>query len=159
VVTSFDTLAGNNELASEVAFTAIVIIFQALMKLPKLPDYIFEASRNIFLGIGCHDVLEHDSSPFGEIKQMFFRSIKVFLYFCDHLLEYEFLSFDVFEIKTSSLVFKHRFIAVMVVGLGEFHNKAVADEDFQLCIQYVIQFATELVLLFEVNFPEILEFL
>jgi hypothetical protein len=90
---------------------------------------------------------------------MFFKSMKVFLYFCDHLLECEFLSFDIFEIKTSNLVFKHRFIAIVIIGLGEFHNKAVANEDFQLCIQYVIQFATELVLLPEVNLSEILEFL
>jgi hypothetical protein len=138
VVTSFDILAGSNELASEAAFIAVVVIFQALMKLSKLFDYIFEAPRNIFLGIGCYNVLKHNNSPFGEIKQVFFRSMEVFLYLCDHLLKYEFLSFDVFEIKISSLVFKHRFIIVIIFGLDKFYNKVVADEDFQLCIQYVI---------------------
>jgi hypothetical protein len=134
VVISFDILAGSNKLASEAAFIAIVIIFQALIKLPKLFDYILEASRNIFFGIGCYNVFKHDNSPFGKIKQIFFRNMEVFFCFCDHLLECEFLFFDVFEIKISSLILKHHFIAVIIVGLNEFHNKAVANEDFQLCI-------------------------
>jgi hypothetical protein len=104
------------------------------MKLPKLFDYIFEALRDIFLGIGCYNVLKHNNSPFGKIKQMFFRNMEIFFYFCDHLLEYKFLFFNVFEIKTSNFVLKYCFIVVIIIDLNKSHNKAVADEDFQFCI-------------------------